>query len=251
MNITSALGGASAWSGRAAGPPDGAQRAQARFAKIDTDGSGGVDATELQTVLDKLSQKTGTDLGKAEDRLAAMDSDGDGSLSSAELDSGIKSLLPQPSSTMEFAQRMGDGPGGPQGMPPPPPQGGEPSGDSTSGSTGTDPLDTNGDGVVSAQERMAGELTQVLQAAVKAGDSDGDGSLDSGEVDGLSQKLGDTLSQMLGQAQASSFSSSAGTGQQGSGANDDAVKQLAQLLVRQYAPPAMSWPDASTLSLAA
>lgn len=256
MNISSAIGGASAWSARTAGPPDGAQRAKERFAKADTDGSGGVDASELQTVLDKLSQKTGTDLGKAEDRLAAMDSDGDGSLSSSELESGIKSLLPQPSSTVEFAQRMGGGhggPGGAQGMPPPPPKDAQ-SSDSTSSSASTDPLDTNGDGVVSAQERMAGELSQVLQQAVKAGDSDGDGSLSSSEVDGLAQKLSATLDQMLGKTQASSSSSGSSSDasqQGGSSASDAAIKQLAQLMLRQYAPPAMSWQDASTLSLAA
>lgn len=249
MNISSATGGASAWSARTEGPPDRAQRAQARFAKADTDGSGGVDAIELQTVLDKLSQKTGTDLGKAEDRFASMDSDGDGSLSSSELDSGIKSLLPQPSSTMEFAQqRMGGGHGGPQGMPPPPKE----AQSSDSSTSSTDPLDTNGDGVVSVQERMAGELSQVLQQAVKAGDSDGDGSLSSSEVSDLSQKLSATLDQMLGKTQASSSSSSSSdTSQQGSSTSDDAVKQLAQMLLRQYAPPAMSWQDSSTLSLAA
>ena len=246
MNISSATSGASAWAARTAGPPD---RAQARFAKADADGNGGVDATELQTVLDKLSQKSGTDLGKAEDRFAAMDSDGDGSLSSSELDSGIKSLLPQPSSTMEFAQqRMGGGHGGPQGMPPPPPKD---SASSDGSSTSTDPLDTNGDGVVSAQERMAGELSQVLQQAVKAGDSDGDGALSSSEVSDLSQKLSATLDQMLGKTQAASSSSSAGSDTSQQSSSDDAVKQLAQMLLRQYASPAMSWQDASTLSLAA
>jgi len=255
MNISSATGGASAWSARTAGPPDGAQRAQARFAKADTDGSGGVDATELQSVLDKLSEKTGTDLGKAADRFTSMDTDGDGSLSSSELDSGIKSLLPQPSSTMEFAQRMGGGQGGPgaaHGMPHPPPKDGEASDGSTSSSTSTDPLDTNGDGVVSAQERMAGELSQVLQQALNAGDADGDGSLSSSEISGLSSKLGTTLDSMAGKTQVSSSSGSAGsdTSQQ-SNASDDAVKQLAQMLLRQYAPPPMSWQDSSSLSLAA
>jgi Ca2+-binding EF-hand superfamily protein len=261
MNITSATSGASAWAARTPGPPDGAQRAQARFAKVDTDGSGGVDATELQTVLDKLSEKTGTDLGKAADRLAAMDSDGNGSLSSSELDAGIKSLLPQPSSTMAFAQqRMGSGggPGGPGGMPPPPPQG-DGSGESsisTSSSSGTDPLDTNGDGVVSMQERMAGEMSQVLQAALKAGDSDGNGALSGSEVDTLSQKLGATLSQMFSAAGTTASSSgsggSAGTGQPSQqGGTDDAVKQLAQMLLRQYAPPAMDWQAQSSLSVAA
>jgi Ca2+-binding EF-hand superfamily protein len=264
MNITSATGGASAWAARASGPPDGAQRAQARFAKADTDGSGSVDATELQTVLDKLSQKTGTDLGKAEDRLAAMDSDGDGSLSSTELDAGIKSLLPQPSSTMAFAQqRMGGGggpggPGGPGGMPPPPPQGDDASdsSSSTSSSSSTDPLDTNGDGTVSMQERMAGEMSQVLQVALKAGDSDGDGALSGGEVDTLSQKLGATLSQMFSEASTSASSTGSGSGadtgqpsQQGS--SDDAVKQLTQMLLRQYAQPAMDWQAQSSLSVAA
>lgn len=240
MNISSITSGTSAWSARTSGPPDGAQRAQARFAKADADGSGGVDSTELQTVLDKLSQKTGTDLGKAEDRLSAMDSDGDGSLSSSELDAGVKNLLPQPSSTVEFAQqRMGGAEGGHGGMkgPPPPPADG--SGD---GSTSADPLDTNGDGAVSMQERMAGEMSEVLQAAVKAGDSDGDGALSSSEVDTLSQELSATLDQMFSPAKASASSSTdTNTQSRQDSGSDDAVKQLAQTLLRQYAsPPAMS-----------
>lgn len=269
MNVTSSLGSASAsaWSARTAGPPDNAQRAQFMFKKADADGSGGVDATELQTVLDKISEKTGTDLGKASDRFASMDSDGDGSLSSSELDTGVKSLMPEPSSTMEFAQRMGGGgqggPGGAQGMPPPPPGGGgEGAGDSstsstsaTSSSASIDPLDTNEDGVVSAQERMAGDMSQVLQAVMKAGDSDGDGSLSSGEVDTLSKKLGDTLSQMFSAAKdssSSSSSSSSDSSQQSSqSSSDDAVKQLAQMLVRQYAQPPMDWRSQSSLSVAA
>lgn len=74
------------------------------FAKVDSDGSGGVDATELNSLVSKISEKTGVSLGDSTEMFSQMDNDGDGSLSSGELDEGMKSLMPPPPSTMEFAQ---------------------------------------------------------------------------------------------------------------------------------------------------
>jgi hypothetical protein len=77
-------------------------------------------------------------------------------------------------------------------MPPPPPAGGAAS---ASSSTETDPLDTNGDGVVSAQERAAAEAQDPLQALMQSIDSDGDGQISGKEVEGF-------VSQLAGQLQA-------------------------------------------------
>lgn len=75
------------------------------FAKIDTDSSGSVNASELQTMLDDVSQHTGVGFQKtAQELLTAMDSNSDGALGSEELAQGMQSLLPPPPSTMEFAQ---------------------------------------------------------------------------------------------------------------------------------------------------
>jgi Ca2+-binding EF-hand superfamily protein len=189
MSTIGSVGSASsAWSGMSTSRA-GAMK-EKMFAKVDADGSGGVDATELQTMLDKVASKSGSSTVSASDLLSQADSDGDGSLSKDELDTGMKSLMPQPSSTMQFAQQRGmDG-----GPPPGPPPEGSPSGvegsSSTSGtssteSTETDPLDTNGDGVVSASEQLAGDL----QALVEAMDGDGDGNIAKTEVETFLSQL--------------------------------------------------------------
>ncbi|MBB1076848.1 EF-hand domain-containing protein [Rhodoferax sp. 4810] len=73
------------------------------FAKVDSDSSGGVNQTELSTMLADISAKSGTTLD-AEELFTSMDSNSDGSLSSDELASGLQSVMPPPPSTMEFAQ---------------------------------------------------------------------------------------------------------------------------------------------------
>lgn len=146
------------------------------FAKVDSDGSGAVDGTELQAMLDKLSERSGQSIGSADELLSKMDSNGDGSLDADELDGGMKSLLPPPSSTMAFAGQRAGGAGGPpdggHGGPPPGPPPEQGASEKTSGSTGTrssssssstDPLDLNGDGTVSAQERAMAALQQLVQ----------------------------------------------------------------------------------------
>ncbi|MDD5030593.1 MAG: XopAW family type III secretion system calcium-binding effector [Rhodoferax sp.] len=76
------------------------------FDKVDANSSGGVDQTELSTMLSDISAKTGTTLD-AEKLFTAMDSNTDGNLSSDELASGMQSFMPPPSTTMEFAQNRG------------------------------------------------------------------------------------------------------------------------------------------------
>lgn len=87
------------------------------FAKVDTDGSGGVDQAELKTMLSDISQKTGVSIaGDTAEAFSKMDSNADGSLSSEELGQGMQSLMPPPPSTVDFAQMRGaDGTGGSQG----------------------------------------------------------------------------------------------------------------------------------------
>lgn len=203
MSTLGSVGSASsAWS------DGGASRASAMkarmFSKVDADGSGGVDQAELQTLFSKIAEKTGTTAADAQTAFGQMDSDGNGSLSADELDTGMKSLMPPPSSTLQFAQqRMGDGP--PPGGPPPegPPPEGSPPGSATdaasssaassSSSTSTDPLDTNSDGVVSAQERAAAALLDMLQSLAAAMDSDGDGNITKDEVSNFAQQLSAVL----------------------------------------------------------
>lgn len=89
-----------------------AQRSQMQvkmFAKVDTNSSGSVDKTELDKLLSDVASKTGvTNSSSSEELFAKMDTNSDGSLSSDELGKGLKSIMPPPPTTMEFAQSRSD-----------------------------------------------------------------------------------------------------------------------------------------------
>lgn len=102
MSTISGVSGASqAWAQMSS---NRAQMQAKMFAKTDTDGSGGVNQTELQGMLDTVASKTGVKSSSDTTELfSKMDGNSDGSLSSDELASGMASILPPPS-TMDFAQ---------------------------------------------------------------------------------------------------------------------------------------------------
>lgn len=164
---------------------------QARmFAKADADGSGGVDQTELQGVLDAVAEKTGVaGSTSTADQFAKMDGDGDGSLSSDELAQSMQGLMPRP-------------PGG----------GG--------GSGGSDDLfskvDTDGDSLVSKVEMQiflskttssdeadgttASADTSKSDELFAKLDSDGDGSLSQSEFDAGRPEAGEQTARASGGA---------------------------------------------------
>lgn len=223
MSTISGLGGTSpSWNTGQSGQSRKAEHDARMFAKVDSDGSGGVDATELAAMLEHAGQS-----GDSAELLKKMDGDGDGSLSSDELSQGMRDLMPPPSSTLDFAQSRGaaandasgdsdafatldaDGDGqlsrsefeagraqqGPRGAggPPPAQAGGSSSSTgstSSSSSASFDPLDVNQDGTVSQIERLAGELKELAQAG--AGDTAQDGV--NSEIAVLAQKLYDQIS---------------------------------------------------------
>lgn len=219
MSTISGLGGASrSWD--SAQQTRKAEHDARLFAKVDSDGSGGVDATELAEML-----KYGNPAGTADSAalLKQMDSDGDGTLSSDELSQGMRELMPPPASTLDFAQaRAGsgaqddgdadafaaldaDGDGqlsraefeaarpqqGPQGAggPPPAQSGAGTQATSASSSSSFDPLDTNQDGTVSEIERLAGQLKELAKAGAGA---DAPGA--TSDIAALAQKLYDQIS---------------------------------------------------------
>lgn len=207
MTTISGLGGASqSWS---SGQSRKAEHEARMFAKVDSDSSGGVDATELASMLEHTGQS-----GDGAELLKQMDSDGNGSLSQDELGQGLRDLMPPPASTVDFAQQRGasndgdafaalDGDGDGQlsraefdaGRPAPPP-GGMPPPQASSGSAGStsatsadyDPLDTNQDGTVSQIERLAGQLKELAEA----GPDNGTRGANS-EIAQLAQKLYDQI----------------------------------------------------------
>ncbi len=268
MSSISGVSGSSAWSTLSASRAAHQSKMQEKmFAKADTDGNGSVDQTELQTILDKVSAKTGVSTGDAATLLGQMDSNGDGSLGSDELAQGLHDLLPPPS-TMEFAQGRanatsssdddlfaqldtdGDGklsqaefdagkpqggpggPGGPSGAGgmPPPPAGGAGQTDATT----YDPLDTNKDGIVSATELAAADSssTDPLKALFAAVDSDGDDKISASEAKTLVQNIAAAIESLSSQSSGSAGSSSSTGSDDTSGRFDLAT--LAELVLKQY-----------------
>lgn len=163
-SISSVSGSSNAWANAIS------QRNQMQtkmFAKVDSDSSGGVDQTELSTMLSDISAKTGTTLD-AEKLFSTMDSNSDGSISSDELSTGMQSVMPSPPSTMAFAQNR-------------------------SGSTEEDDLfskvDSNADGSVDETEMTA--FTDKMKAdtghdgatSFATLDADSDGKLTQAEFD--------------------------------------------------------------------
>jgi Ca2+-binding EF-hand superfamily protein len=144
------------------------------FSKLDSDGSGGLSADELQSFVDAMSSDTrgallatqeangsssssSSSTTSAADMLSAMDTDGDGSVSESELDTYMKA-------------------NGPQGGPPPPPPG--------DAAEGSDPasdlfsaMDADGDGSVTQSE-----LSDFLAAAKTDDTASSDASSSASEA---------------------------------------------------------------------
>ena len=166
-SISGVSGSSNAW---AAVSAQRAQHQAKMFAKVDTDSSGGVDQTELSSMLNDVASKTGASLGDSQELFTKMDSNADGSLSSDELDKGMKGLMPPPS-TMDFAQSRGMG-----------------------GSNGSQDdlfskVDTDSDGAVSQDElqvltdKIKSESGQDVSQDFSLLDADGSGSLSQAEFD--------------------------------------------------------------------
>lgn len=177
--MTTISGVSSAWQSASAHRTMGAGRmAERMLAKFDADGSGGVNTSELQGLLDDVAQKTGVSGStQAADLLTQGDSNGDGSLDSSELSTALQSVLPPPPSTMAFAQsREATGSGTGQ------------AGDDLFGK-----VDADASGAVSAQELQAllekmsgGTASQTgvgSDALFSQLDTDGDGGLTQAEFD--------------------------------------------------------------------
>lgn len=199
------------------------------FSKVDTDGSGGVSQTELQTLMAKMSSDSGSgsststsDTTASSDLFAKLDANSDGSLSESEFDAG----RPQNDSATQ-ASPPTQGAGGPPPPSGPPPAGG--AGGSSSASTTYDQLDTNEDGTVSLQERMAASTTSTdpLQALFKAIDTDGDSKISSSESETFIQQLTSQLAASTQSGQSTS-STSTGAGTQSKTDNIDLVNLVAQ-----------------------
>ena len=237
------------------------------FAKIDGNGDGSIDAGELATFKEQMTQALdGNDPGAAstgsDDTSAAaeivdrLDANGDGKLSESEFDAARP----------EGAHGLHGAHGG-EGPPPAEAGAGAGSSGDSSSSAGDDPLDTNHDGVVSPEERLAGTVGSLLDQLAQASDANGDGKLEKSELgtlkDDLKSAFDGALQALQGGSSTLSFASTSGS-TSGSGTGNDAssgsdsetalAQRFANLMLSQYAQfsnTSPAQPGASGLSLAA
>ncbi len=127
-----------------------AARRKEMFSKVDGNGDGGIDKTELS---DFLSKRPGgsSAVSNLEEKFSEFDADGSGTLSQEEMDNFMKSLRSEMKSNMNKA-RFGEEQGV-SSMPPPPPSDKDASGDENSSLGDTfSSIDANGDGVIDSDE---------------------------------------------------------------------------------------------------
>jgi len=114
------------------------------FEKVDSNGDGSLDKNEIVTMTEKISEMTGQSVD-ANEMLSNLDSDGDGLLSQEEFKAGRPKGPPPGMAGMmgggNSIQSLLDMINGSE---------------NDSSSDSIDPLDTNGDGIVDAQEAEAG-----------------------------------------------------------------------------------------------
>jgi hypothetical protein len=76
-----------------AAPVDASQKMQELFGKLDLNGDGGIDSSELKSFVDAIAEKSGTQAADASALMTSLDADGDGSVSNTELSDGGKALF--------------------------------------------------------------------------------------------------------------------------------------------------------------
>jgi hypothetical protein len=142
--------------------------------------------------------------------------------------------------------------------PPPPPDGASASSDSSTSSTSsTDPLDTNGDGVVSAEEAAAGALKDAVASLFAAADTDGDKSISKSEADTLKQKMDAVLEGLQSASTSTSSVQTASSSDSSNSTSRDAASQtltaFIDLVLKQYgqAASASSATNDASISLTA
>ncbi|MDE2592654.1 MAG: EF-hand domain-containing protein [Burkholderiales bacterium] len=218
MSSMGAYGGYGNYGGGRAQHMEG--RGKPDFSKIDTDGSGGLDQTELKAMLEKGPQSANG--VNASDMFSKLDTDGDGSVTESELKSGLK----PPSNddqvqqggwgamgmdTQSFASMMGGGMSGMgpmQGPPPPPPNDDQ----SSSISDAINSLDSDGNGSVSSSEFgiSSSDTNSTQKALFDSIDTDKDGSLSTKETNAFQDQIKALLEkiQQMGTQQVSSTNQS-------------------------------------------
>lgn len=144
--------------------PDPAKMAEDLFKKLDTDGGGSIDATELATALKGAGK---ADAGASAALMKGLDGDGDNKVTKEELSAGMQKLADQFEAKFN-SSRTSHAEGGP-------PAGGAPAGGASSSAAQKqyDAADKNEDGTVTTEERQAYDAQQAKRAEAAKGGKDG------------------------------------------------------------------------------
>ncbi|MGC4063029.1 MAG: EF-hand domain-containing protein [Aquabacterium sp.] len=210
MSSISSIGGTASWnqtSNVRSGRPHHAEGGDPAemFKKIDTDGSGGVDATELQTMFTNMASKMGGSgstgsTPDASQMIKEFDADGDGTLNQEELGKGMQSLMPPPN-TMDFARQRAS---------------------STDSSSSTD----------------GSSMQQTMQDLLGAIDTNQDGTIDKSEMATFKQiatEEANSLTQTSSSSSTSSDSSSSSSSSSESASRQSSMEELARMVIQRYA----------------
>src|SRR5450830_341742 len=246
-------------------PAGGGKATERLFSEFDTDSSGSVDSTELQSLLSDVSQKTGLSISSstAADLLSASDSNGDGSLSPNELQSLLDQMASDQGNTSsalsasevisqldsngdgglsasEFDAARPQGQDGPSqgGMPPPPPL--------TDSSLNSSSLVTGASSTDSTSS--AGTSEDPLQALYNTIDSDQSGDISNSEAQTFLTRLASQLDSTTGTTGATGTSSSSSgdasstdSNSSDSSAPSQDLVQLVQAARREYQAHMHGW----------
>lgn len=132
--------------------PDVAKMSEDLFARLDTDGKGAIDEAEIASA---LGQAGGAD-SNAASLVKALDGDSDGSVSKEELSQGMQKLADQFEAQFNAARTTHA-------------QGQDGGAMAPAGAAQYDDADSNEDGTVSMEERMAYQAEQASKRAEAAG----------------------------------------------------------------------------------
>ena len=187
-------------------PPDMVKMQEKAFAKMDANGDGGVDKSELSAFLEETASTNNTsdsDLSNINDLFNDMDTDGDGSITQQEASDAVNNMLKQLQGQIMNA-RIGSG----GGMPPPPPMG-PPPGAAQSDEEMFSSIDSDSDSNIS-QTELAAMLEQMpknqgagqgfsVSDIISRDDTDGDGQISKDEFStAMSQRRSEMESRMNG-----------------------------------------------------
>ncbi len=177
--------------------PDPSKMVDNLFSKLDTTNKGYLEKSDLQSALSKLSSTDSSSststAATVDEMFKKLDSNNDGKITKNEMSSGMKKLADALDSQFNQMRMNGTSQGGKGGMPPaggghpaggpPPAQSGTGSTNSTSGTNSAsatqsnstkiyEKADTNQDGKVSEQERIAAELASQNSAPTTSTSND-------------------------------------------------------------------------------